>query len=47
MLAVQEQVAKQAVRAPSRSTDVDVQKVEITAGPGVDTPLKVEGDGRK
>jgi H+/gluconate symporter-like permease len=47
ILAVQEQVAKQAVRAPSRSTDVDVQKVEITAGPGVDTPLKVEGDGRK
>jgi H+/gluconate symporter-like permease len=47
MLAVQEQVAKQGVRAPSRSTDIDVQKVEITTGPGVDTPLKVEGREQK
>jgi hypothetical protein len=52
MLAVQEQVAKHATergrtRSTDKATDPVLHKVEITAGPGVDTPLKVEGDGKK
>lgn len=52
MLAVQQQVADQSKRAPARATDKaavvvavpqdHIQKVEITGGAGVETPLKVE-----
>lgn len=47
IMKLQEQVVAQTKRGPSRSTDNEnVQKVEITTGPGVDEPLKVAEEKR-